>query len=162
MHFLARNRIIVGLSRLVVVIEAGERSGALITASSAADQGKDVFAVPGNIHAPQSRGTNKLIRDGARPLLEPQDVLSNLAVSALSAHDVARSIVPTNQIEAVILGILSLEPLHIDEICSQVDCSIQDVAAALTIMELKGLVRNTGNRHYVIEREMGLLSKGNV
>ncbi len=77
MHFPARNRIIAGLSHVIVVIEAGERSGALITASFGADQGKDVFAVPGNIHAPQSRGTNRLIQIGAKPLLQSSDIISN-------------------------------------------------------------------------------------
>ena len=77
-NFPPRNRIISGLSMAVIVIEAGERSGALITAGYAADQGREVFAVPGSIVAPQSKGTNRLIQNGARPLLEPRDVLEVL------------------------------------------------------------------------------------
>lgn len=160
MHFPARNRIIAGLSRVVIVIEAGERSGALITASFAADQGKDVFAVPGNIHAPQSRGTNHLIQQGAKPLLQPQDVFATLDRAALSSQKVARSIMPTNEIEAALVRVLGLEPLHIDDICNKVNFSIQDISAALTIMELKGFVRNIGNMRYVLSSENGFVIDG--
>lgn len=93
-NFPPRNRIISGLSLAVIIVEAGDTSGALITAGFAAEQGRDVFAVPGNINAPQSRGTNRLIRDGAQPLLSPQDVLEALNLTMVTEHQAARD--PTN------------------------------------------------------------------
>lgn len=150
MHFPARNRIIAGLSQVIVVIEAGERSGALITASFGADQGKEVFAVPGNIHAPQSRGANRLIQIGAKPMLQSSDVLAALELSTLLTNKSARKLLPANEIEAALLEVVSRQPLHIDQICSQAALNVQDVSAALTMMELKGYVRNIGNMRYVL------------
>lgn len=148
--FRPRNRIIAGLSQVIVVIEAGERSGALITASFGADQGKEVFAVPGNIHAPQSRGANRLIQIGAKPMLQSSDVLAALELSTLIRKKSARKLLPANEIEAALLEVVSRQPLHIDQICAQAALNVQDVSAALTMMELKGYVRNIGNMRYVL------------
>jgi DNA processing protein len=152
-NFPPRNRIISGLSRAVVVIEAGEDSGALITASFAADQGREVFAVPGNINAPQSQGTNRLIRDGARPLLNPQDLLGALNLEMVVEHRQARTALPTDATEAALLGILGNEPLHVDEIQSQSGLAVEKVSAALALMELKGMVRQVGGMNYIAVRE---------
>jgi DNA processing protein len=152
-NFPARNRIISGLSMAVVVIEAGQTSGALITASFAADQGREVFAVPGNITAPQSQGTNRLIRDGAHPLLDPQEVLEVLELTLVTEHRQARVALPGDAIEARLYAELGREPLHVDELRARTDLPIEKVTAALAMMELKGLARQVGGMNFVAVRE---------
>jgi DNA processing protein len=152
-NFPPRNRIISGLSLAVVIVEAGQTSGALITASFAAEQGRDVFAVPGNITAPQSWGTNRLIRDGATPLLEPQDVLETLNLTQVVEQRTARVVLPADATEAQLYQMLGLEPLHVDEIRARTDLPIEMVSGTLAMMELKGLVRRVGNMQYVAARE---------
>jgi len=152
-NFPPRNRIISGLSRAVVVIEAGEQSGALITAAFAADQGREVFAVPGSIYAVQSKGTNLLIQQGARPLLAPQDILETLKLGNISQQQAARTALPADEIEAQLYSLLSLEPMHVDEIRAQTKIPIEKVSAALVMMELKGMVRQVGGMQYVSIRE---------
>ncbi len=152
-NFPPRNRIISGLSRAVVVIEAGEQSGALITAAFAADQGREVFAVPGSIYAVQSKGTNLLIQQGARPLLAPQDILETLKLGNISQQKAARTALPADEIEAQLYSLLSLEPMHVDEIRAQTKIPIEKVSAALVMMELKGMVRQVGGMQYVSIRE---------
>lgn len=153
-NFPPRNRIISGLSRAVIVVEAGKNSGALITAAFAAEQGREVFAVPGNIYAPQSQGTNLLIQQGARPYLNAQDVLDILDLSQVVEHQAARSVLPADATEARLLGLLGVEPLHVDEIRAQADLPIDTVSATLVMMELKGMVRQVGGMQYVAVREV--------
>ena len=154
-NFPPRNRIISGLSMGTVIVEAGRRSGALITADFAAEQGKDVFAVPGNIFSPQSQGTNKLIRDGARVLLNPQEILETLDLTRIYELNEARIILPTDPTEAELFSILSHEPLHVDEIRNLTELSIETVTATLTMMELKGMVRQIGGMRYTAIKEIG-------
>ena len=153
-NFPPRNRIISGLSMAVVVIEAGETSGALITAEFAADQGRDVFAVPGNILAPQSKGTNKLIQQGAHPLLSANDILQVLNLTHVGQHKAARKALPADEVEAKLLAAMGEEPLHVDDIRNQTDLPVEKVSATLVMMELKGMVRQVGNMHYVAVREV--------
>ncbi len=153
-NFPPRNRIISGLSVAVVVVEAGETSGALITASFAGDQGRDVFAVPGNIHAPQSIGTNRLIQQGAHPLLTPEDLLEELDLQRVPQKRAARGLLPADAVEAQVLGQLGHEPLHVDEIRAATGLPIEIVSATLTIMELKGMVRQVGAMSFVVAREV--------
>ncbi len=153
-NFPPRNRIISGLSLAVVVIEAGETSGALITAEFAAEQGREVFAVPGSILAPQSKGTNKLIQNGALPLLSPEDLLQALNLTRIGAQKAARKILPADEVEARLLNALGNEPLHVDEIRNQTGLPVEKVSAALVMMELKGMVRQVGGMHYVAVREV--------
>lgn len=152
-NFPPRNRIISGLSMAVVVVEAGEISGALITAEFAADQGRDVFAVPGPIHALQSKGTNKLISNGARILLKPSDVLEALDLTRNIEQREIRKAVPTDATEAAVLNVLSADPSHVDEIRARLSLPVEKISAALTMMELKGLVRQVGGMNYVSIRE---------
>ncbi len=154
-NFPPRNRIISGLSKSVVVIEAGRQSGALITAAFAAEQGRDVFAVPGNIYAPQSVGANIQIQQGAIPLLDVQDVLETLNLALVSEHKTAKAVLPADATEARLYEILDLEPMHVDEIRTKTDLPIDQVSATLTIMELKGMVRQVGGMHYVAVHEKG-------
>jgi DNA processing protein len=152
-NFPPRNRIISGLSLAVVVVEAGETSGALITAQFAVDQGREVFAVPGNILALQSKGTNRLIQQGAHPLLSARDLLDTLNLTRLGEQRVVRQALPGDALEAQILAVLTHEPRHVDEIRNQTGLPIERVSATLVMMELKGLVRQAGGMNYVAVRE---------
>jgi DNA processing protein len=152
-NFPPRNRIISGLSLAVVVIEAGDTSGALITASFAADQGREVFAVPGNITSPQSKGTNRLIYNGAIPLLDPREVLEVLQLTMVSQHQEARVVLPSDALEAQLYAALENEPLHVDEIRARTNLPIEQVTSTLALMELKGMVRQVGGMQYVVLRE---------
>lgn len=152
-NFPPRNRIISGLSLAVVIVEAGQTSGALITASFAADQGRDVFAVPGNINAPQSKGTNRLIQDGAHPLLSPQDVLEVLNLTMVAEQRSARLVLPSDPVEAQIYQALGSEPLHVDEIRARTQMPIEKISSTLALMELKGMVRQVGGMNYVAVKE---------
>jgi DNA processing protein len=154
-NFPPRNRIISGLSMATVVVEAGQESGALITAKFAAEQGREVFAVPGNILAPQSQGTNRLIQQGARPLLEPRDLLEILDLTRVTEHRAARRVLPGDAVEAQLLQALGPEPAHVDEICVGTGMPIEKVTATLALLELKGMVRQVGGMHYVAVREPG-------
>ncbi|MCI0520893.1 MAG: DNA-processing protein DprA [Chloroflexi bacterium] len=152
-NFPPRNRIISGLALAVVVIEAGERSGALITAQFAAEQGREVFAVPGSITAPQSAGCNRLIQQGARPLLDTREVLQALDLNALHEKRSVRIALPADEVEAKLLGGLSRQPVHVDDLRAALDLPIEKVSAALALMELKGMVRQVGGMHYVLVQE---------
>jgi DNA processing protein len=153
-NFPPRNRLISGLSLAVVVVEAGGTSGALITASFAADQGRDVFAVPGNITSPGSKGTNRLIRDGAAPLLNPEQVLEALELTMVAEQRTARVVLPADAVEAQLFEALGSEPLHIDEIRTRTEIPIEKVTASLALMELKGMVRQVGGMQYIALREV--------
>jgi DNA processing protein len=152
-NFPPRNRIISGLSMATVVVEAGETSGALITAQFAIDQGREVFAVPGNILAQQSKGTNRLIVQGARPMLSASDLLDVLNLTRVTEQRQVRKVLPTDETESKLMSVLTHEPLHMDEIRNQTGLPIERVSAALVMMELKGLVRQVGGLNYVAVRE---------
>ncbi|MHB8134029.1 MAG: DNA-processing protein DprA [Anaerolineaceae bacterium] len=148
-NFPPRNRIISGLSRATIVIEAGEQSGALITAEFAADQGRDVYALPGSIFSPQSKGTNRLIQNGAKPLIDIRDLLQDLQVELIQERkDLIRSN-PLDMFEQQIMDLLSQEPLHVDEITQMSHLPVSHVSAYLSILELKGVARQVGGMKYV-------------
>lgn len=148
-NFPPRNRIISGLSRGVVIVEAGERSGALITARFAADQGRDVFAVPGSILNPGSAGCNGLIQQGAIPLLSVNDILNHLHLEQTFSQQAAQASIPADPQEASLLRHLNKDPLHLDDLVRQSTLPAPQVAGLLTLMELKGLVRQVGSLSYV-------------
>ena len=148
-NFPPRNRIISGLSKAVVVVEADEKSGALITAKFAVDQSRDVFAVPGSIYAPRSRGTNRLIGDGAIPLFDFNELLLNLNLEQTAEFRYVQNTLPKNDLELLLLNTIRDEPLHIDEIQSITGLSTDKVSAGLVMMELKGFVRKVGNMMYL-------------
>jgi len=155
-NFPPRNRIISGLSLGVLITEAPVRSGALITANYAAEQGRDVFAVPGSILARGSAGANALIQDGAKLVLGPEDVLEELNLNMVAEQVEARQVLPADETEAALLSHLSAEPAHVDEIRQQVGLSIEQVTSTLALMELKGMVRQVGGMKYVVAREPGV------
>jgi len=152
-NFPPRNRIISGLSLGVLVVEAGFKSGALITADFAADQGRDVFAVPGNLYARSNEGTNRLIQDGAKLVMGAEDILEELNLMMVAQQVEVRAVVPETETEALLLQHLSLDPVHVDELALQVDLPIADVTSNLALMELKGMVRQVGGMNYVLMHE---------
>lgn len=152
-NFPPRNRIITGLSVAVVVVEAGDSSGALISADFAAEQGRDVFAVPGRINESRSRGTNKLIANGAFPLLSPEDVLEALNLEMVAMQEVASRNLPTDPVERALIQALSDAPLHIDELSRVSGLPAASISASLAMLELKGRVRQVGGMHFVLVRE---------
>jgi DNA processing protein len=152
-NFPPRNRIISGLSLATVVVEAGETSGALITATFAAEQGREVFAVPGPIYAPQSKGTNRLIREGAQPLLDPVDIMESLNLRKVDHYKQASLLLPGDELETKLMEILNLEPVYIDEIQSKAGYPVEKVSAALTMMELKGMVKQVSGMTFMAIRD---------
>lgn len=152
-NFPPRNRIISGLSRATLVIEAGHTSGALITAEFAVNQGRNVYAVPGSIYNVQSKGTNRLIQQGAKPLVDIHEVLQDLQVELIQERKSFRKNYPVDLFEEKILRVLSDEPLHVDEITNMSELPISQVSSYLTMMELKGLARQVGGMKYKIIRE---------
>ena len=152
-NFPPRNRIISGLSLATIVVEAGETSGALITAEFAVEQGKEVFAVPGSILTPQSTGTNRLIEQGARPLLKMSEILEVLNLEKIPEKQSSRKQFPLDPVEAKLLSALSQEPIHVDEVSRLAGMPISEVSARLTMLELKGMVSQVGGMNYVAIRD---------
>jgi len=113
------------------------------------------FAVPGSIFAPQSCGQNKLIQNGAHPLLDPQDILDVLDLTRVTEQLEARVVLPSNATEAQLFEVLGHEPLHDDEVLAQINLPIEQVTATLALMELKGMVRQVGGMRYTAIREPG-------
>jgi DNA processing protein len=122
----------------------------LLTAGYALDQGREVFAVPGNITAQGSSGTNRLVQDGAHPVLSAEDILEILHVERIVHHVEARSSFPdVTDTERAVLNCLTHDPLHIDELTHQCRLPVAQVSSALTMLELKGMVRQVASMTYV-------------
>ena len=153
--FVARNRIISGLSRGVLVVEAPLRSGALITAKHAIDQNREVFAVPGNISSRMSFGTNMLLKQGAALITRAEDILQELNLKYGVEPESKMNFKPASGIEEKIFGTLgeSGEARHIDEIARSCGLGIQKVSAALTAMEMKGIIKNLGSGLYALQEK---------
>lgn len=148
-HFPARNRIISGLSRGVLVVEAPKRSGALITTSFALDQGRDVYAVPGSALSKVSEGCHDLIRAGATLVTSAEHILEELNVPASQSAVQSRMVLPETDAERLLLGCIGAEPRHINELSMDTGLPIHEANGTLLTMELKGLIRQSGAQHYV-------------
>lgn len=149
-NFPRRNRIISGMSLGVLVAEAPEKSGSLITVESAIEQGREVFAVPHNIFSKTGRGTNQLIQEGAKLVLRVRDILDELDITHLNTQTKIQTeqVQPENDIEKQILSVLGPDPIHIDEIVRLTQLSTHLVSSTLTILELKGLAEVAGPMQY--------------
>ncbi len=153
-NFPRRNRIISGLSRGVLVVEAAENSGSLITAQFALEHGRDVFAVPGNISFATNKGSNRLIKQGAKLVDCVEDILEELPGYCTGSNDVAapmpsRSFSLTPK-EAAIYELLICSPRHIDDIITQTELTAGEVSSMLLHLELKGAVTPMPGTHYAV------------
>ncbi len=154
-NFPPRNRVISGLSLGVIVVEAGERSGALITSKFALEQDREVFAVPGNINSPVSRGPNRLIQRGAKLVTSADDVLEELNLTMVAEKTAVQLALPESAEEAALMAHLSAQPVHIDELSRATGMAASLISSTLTLMELKGMVQQVGGMNYARIREDG-------
>lgn len=155
-NFPMRNRIISGLSLGTIVIEAAEKSGALITSDFALEQGKDVFAVPGNINSPKSKGTNRLIKMGAKLVENADDVIEEfpyeikMLLQAGSKQKKKTEVPGLTNDEKKIYSLLSEEEIHIDALIEESNLPSQKVSALLIQMELKDIIKQQSGKMFVI------------
>ncbi|MDP4144381.1 MAG: DNA-processing protein DprA [Bacillota bacterium] len=147
-NFPIRNRIISALSDLVIVIEASAKSGSLITASAALEQGLDVMAVPGSVFSKQSKGTNKLIKDGAFVFTEMSDIYDILGIKIKQKKNYKKAEIKQGNYK-IIYDKLSDDPIHIDDIISTTHIDIQQIYAVLFEMQLKDEVICLSGNYYV-------------
>ena len=153
-----RNRIVVGLSRALVVVEAGEKSGSLVTARWAFKQKKPVLAVPGPVTASLSVGTNWLIKNGASLVTEANDVLAVLAPHSRgkdsknnqSLRGIHPSIINMSEEEKQVVELLKREEMDADEICRQLNQPISSVSILLSDLGLKGVIEESGGKFMVV------------
>lgn len=151
-NFVARNRIISGMSVATVVVECDLKSGSLITAKYALEQNRTVYAVPGPIYSQQSQGPNNLIKMGAKPLTSAKDILEDLNLEYLQKDQEAQTLFGDSPAENAILRVVNFDPVHINEIVKKSALLVGDVASALTFLEIKGKIRNLGGQQYILSR----------
>ena len=159
-NFPQRNRIISGLALGVLVIEAASESGSLITARLALEQGREVFAVPGNIGMKSSEGTNRLIKNGAKLVQGSEDILEEILpefrLSGKKVHEVFHSTTPSPEIkrsdmeidESILFDLVGTHPAHIDELCTKSHFPSNKVSGLLLKLELKGFVQQMAGQFY--------------
>ena len=148
-HFPERNRIIAGLSQAVLVIEAPEKSGAMITARLALESGRDVWAVPGPITHPNAWGPNRLIRDGATPIANLEDLRHALGFDGAAPKQAAMKFALTDE-ERGVIELLTAEALSADQIAKRSSRTIAAISILLTQLELKGLIRSLGGSRFAL------------
>ncbi len=151
--FLARNRIISGLSDVVIVVEAAERSGSLNTATHALEQGKDVYAVPGNINNPYSQGTNKLIRQGATPITCLDDILQPIFPEEYSKNHRRlrqKKLIGDTDVETLILQSIAKNCNSGEEIMQESKLPPEVYSQTITLLEIKGRIRSLGADHWAL------------
>ena len=145
-NFPLRNRIIAGMSLGTLVVEGSEKSGALITANLALEEGREVFAVPGSIYSKVSKGPNNLIKQGAHPVTQVSDILSVFDLEIVSKE---KEIKGENMEENLIIEVLKKEPAQIEKLIKETRLSISKISSSLILMEIKGKVKRSGNQYFI-------------
>ncbi len=151
-QFAMRNRIISGLSDGVLLIEAGEKSGSLITAETGLEQGREIFVVPGGILDSRYKGGNKLLKQGAAPVTCVSDILDGLGIflDAPAAERMKKSDVMLETTEKIVYASLGLEPVHVSCIAEQTGLPLQNVMEILLALQVRNMVDTVGNNYFVI------------
>lgn len=151
-RFPERNRIIAGLAQAVLVVQAAARSGSLITARLALDAGREVWAVPGAVTDTLSTGTNKLIQQGAMPILQPQDILEFFHLSQPAGAPSAAPALSTEQ--QAVINHLRTDPRHVDELAAELSLPAQHISAVLLELELADAVQHVGGLRYIAKQSL--------
>jgi DNA processing protein len=153
-NFPRRNRLISGLSLGVVIVEAGNKSGALLTAQCALEQNREVFAIPGNLGSKNSEGTNRLIKEGAKLVTSVEDILEELRIFTKEGEpgsfvETKKDLSDLSEAERSIFKLISDEPYHIDKIASRASVRVPEALSTLLSLELKGLVKQLSGKTFV-------------
>ena len=143
-NFPKRNRIMSGISNGILVIEARKKSGTLITARYAKEQGKKIFSLPGNVDIINSSGTNQLIKNGAELVTEVKDILDEFTIQ--NKEDKKEEV---NQEYKSVYEVLGTTPIHINEICKRTNNSIAEVNQIITMLEIEGLIKRLPNNEFI-------------
>lgn len=146
-HFLARNRIIAGLCSATLVVQAAQRSGSLTTARLALDANRDVMAIPGNITDPLAQGVNRLIQQGATPIITGDDLINYFGIQPENTAIMPNNLSPQ---QILITTYIGETPLHIDELIAKSGLPASDVGIELTQLELQGIIINVGGMKYAL------------
>lgn len=152
-NFPRRNRLIAGLARGVLVVEAAIESGSLITARLAGEQGREVFAVPGSIHSPQARGCHRLIRQGAKLVETVDDILEELALPAAAAPASAEPVAPADREAQAVLDLAGFDPVGFDELLGRSGLTADALSVILLRLELDGRVASLPGGRYQRQAE---------
>ncbi len=153
-NFPRRNRLMSGITLGTLVVEAGDHSGAIWTVQHALEQNREVFCVPGSIFSPVSSFTNRMIQEGAKLVSNYEDILEELNLTAVASQmEMPLLPAPAEQGEVGLLRHLDHEPVHIDDLRRRAGLPITEVSSLLSLMELKGLVKQVGCMHYIRLRE---------
>jgi DNA processing protein len=154
-HFPARNRIISGISLGTVIVEATNKSGSLITARLAAEQNREVFAVPGNIHSFKSTGTHSLIKQGAKLVENIQDILDELPRDLTDGQESEAEEIPVHlsQEETKVLEALEPYPTHIDDLVRKIGLETGKISSTLLTLELKGVVAQAPGKRFFLTKQ---------